>query len=260
MVPQLLARAVQAAPGVVDKVIVRDPLSCEGMGGFAAFVVFVFVVIVTVYFFAARNAARSGRTSHGSARWGTGDDAARAGLLLPKGQPGGLMLGRFTSGVSRKLDPRLRVARHVLTCAPTRSGKGIGCVIPHLLTYPGSVFCLDLKGENAAVTAARRVQLGNQVAVIDPFGVTGQPARSVNWFDWIDLSSPECVSEAAALADMLILPSGHESHWDDAARSFVQGLLLHVASLPEPIRHAGKLRELLTLPEVPLLALLSKMA
>src|SRR5208283_4584603 len=139
MVPQLLARAVQAAPGVVDKVIVRDPLSCEGMGGFAAFVVFVFVVIVTVYFFAARNAARPVRTSHGSARWGTGDDAARAGLLLPKGQPGGLMLGRFTSGVSRKLDPRLRVSEsHILTVSPTGGGKGIGCAIPHLLEYPGS--------------------------------------------------------------------------------------------------------------------------
>ena len=42
---------------------------------------------------------------------------------------------------------------HILTCTPTGAGKGIGAVIPNLLDCPGSVFVLDLKGENYAVTA-----------------------------------------------------------------------------------------------------------
>jgi len=230
-----------------------------------AFVIIIVLPAVLLYFI-ARFRSKLGepgpaRTSHGSAYWGTVDGAAAAGLLLPKGQVGGFMLGRFSKDVPRNLDPRLRVERHVLTCAPTRSGKGIGCVIPHLLTYPGSVFCLDLKGENAAVTAARRRQLGNQVAIIDPFGVTGQPTRSANWIDWLDLSSPECVSEAAALAEMLVVRSSNEeSHWDDTAQSFLQGLLLYVASLSERSdRHPGRLREILTMPEAKLLALLERL-
>jgi hypothetical protein len=58
----------------------------------------------------------------------------------------------------RGADRRFRQDGHMLTCAPTGAGKGIGAVIPNLLDYPGSAFVLDLKGENYAVTArARRV-------------------------------------------------------------------------------------------------------
>ncbi len=200
--------------------------------------------------------ARSGQKkrdeseSHGTAFWGTMSNAADAGMLNKQGEPGGLALGRFDAGLSLQYDPKLRTRRHVLTCAPTRSGKGVGCVIPHLLDYPGSVFCVDIKGENAAVTAKRRAAMGQKVSVIDPFGVTGLPSRSVNWIDWLDVRSPECVSEAAALAEMLVVRgSGEDSFWDDSAQTLLQGLLLHVASLPESERHPGRLREILTLSE-----------
>jgi hypothetical protein len=61
---------------------------------------------------------------------------------------------------------------HLLTIAPTRAGKGVSAVIPNLLTHPGSVVVTDLKGENYAVTAARRcVDLGHDVHALDPFDV-----------------------------------------------------------------------------------------
>ena len=55
----------------------------------------------------------------------------------------------------------------------TGAGKGIGAVIPNLLGYPGSAFVLDFKGENFAVTARARRELGQLVVLVDPFGITG---------------------------------------------------------------------------------------
>jgi len=96
--------------------------------------------------------------SHGSAHWGTAKIAARNDCLAKIDAPlDGLALGRMEKDVPAGFNPRYRIVReylkHVLTCAPTGSGKGIGCAIPNLLEYPGSVFCLDVKGENFAVTA-----------------------------------------------------------------------------------------------------------
>src|SRR3546814_4213500 len=61
---------------------------------------------------------------------------------------------------------------HLLTIAPTRTGKGVGTIIPNLLEYPFAVVCIDPKGENARIAARQRGRFG-AVHVLDPFGVTG---------------------------------------------------------------------------------------
>lgn len=63
--------------------------------------------------------------------------------------------------------------------APTRSGKGVGTIIPNLLTLDRSVVCIDPKGENARVTARARASKGD-VWCLDPFGVSGRPAARYN--------------------------------------------------------------------------------
>jgi type IV secretion system protein VirD4 len=75
-------------------------------------------------------------------------------------------------------DGRFRQGGHILTCAPTGAGKGIGAVIPNRLDYPGSAFVLDFKGENYAVTARACREAGQDVFLIDPFGITGAPSPS----------------------------------------------------------------------------------
>jgi len=120
----------------------------------------------------------------------------------------------------------------------------------------------------------RRRELG-RVHVIDPFhvcGVTGQDFASVNPLSRIDVDSPECVSDSASLADSLVIRSaGEEAHWDDTAASFLQGILLYVAALPESEpsdykgrwearRHLGTLRQILTQPESSLAALLKELS
>ena len=74
---------------------------------------------------------------------------------------------------------------HLLTIAPTRTGKGVGTIIPNLLDYAGPVVCIDPKGENARITARHRGNFG-PVHVLDPFGVTGLPGAAFNPLDRID--------------------------------------------------------------------------
>jgi type IV secretion system protein VirD4 len=184
-------------------------------------------------------------TTHGSAHFGTAAIGARH--LVPAAPADAFVLG-YMPGVPRKGDARFRQDGHILTCAPTGAGKGLGGVIPNLLDYPGSAFVLDFKGENYAVTARARRELGQHVILVDPFGVTGNAGHALNWLDTLDPDSPDVVSRAAGLADMLVAVEGTESdsHWTDTARELLRGLLVHVATLPADRRSMTELRRIVT--------------
>jgi type IV secretory pathway TraG/TraD family ATPase VirD4 len=147
------------------------------------------------------------RDTHGSAHFGTAREAARH--LAPAAPADAFVLGTMRDA-PRGTDRRFRQDGHLLTCAPTGAGKGIGAVIPNLLDYPGSAFVLDFKGENHAVTARARRAMGQDVILIDPFGIAGVPTHCLNWLDTLDPDDPDVVSRAAGLADMLADPErGH---------------------------------------------------
>lgn len=131
--------------------------------------------------------------------------------------------------------------RHFVTIAGARSGKGQSAIIPNLCLYPGSVVCLDPKGENASLTAARRGQgdawsqgLGQEVYVLDPFDVAKVPQEmraSLNPLALLDVRSPLVVDDAALLAEGLILSDGDgNDHWSETARNLVKGIILHLIS------------------------------
>jgi type IV secretory pathway TraG/TraD family ATPase VirD4 len=202
--------------------------------------------------------------SHGSARFQTVEDAKAWGRIIPKGKvlanSWGFVLGRMRD-VPNGFDARLRYMGHVLTCAPTGAGKGIGAVIPNLLDYPGSALVLDIKGENYEVTHRARAKKQNQVFLIDPFSVTGQASHAFNWLDLLKDDDPNVVSDSAMLADMLVVADRNESsHWDDSARDLIQGLLIHVTSFDNIDRHMGTVRKLLTGGEQRLSLVLQEMA
>ncbi len=151
---------------------------------------------------------------------------------------------------------------HILTVAPTRSGKGIGLVIPNLLHYPGSVLVVDPKGENYAVTHRYREEvLGQQIVCLDPFHVMvgkDDVSDSINPFDGIvDYSrptstymaqNPELIDEANLIADSLIMrgPDEKDPHWNDKCRTLLKGLILAVMCGygPNKRRHLSEVRAL----------------
>ncbi|MBK5204277.1 MAG: type IV secretory system conjugative DNA transfer family protein [Polaromonas sp.] len=211
----------------------------------------------------AADVAADGKNTHGSARWGTAAEMLGNGHVLPVGKPGGFALAR-TPDAPTGFDQRFRHIGHVVTVAPTGSGKGIGAVIPHLLEYPGSSLVLDVKGENAAVTARARRDMDQQVFIVDPFGVTDGETHSFNLLDRINPADPECVSESAALADCLVIVDPKNAggdHFDESAKTLLQGLMLHVARLEDPAkRNLGELRRLLTADEETVMGMLADMA
>ncbi|MEZ6123020.1 MAG: type IV secretory system conjugative DNA transfer family protein [Planctomycetaceae bacterium] len=135
---------------------------------------------------------------------------------------------------------------HLMTFAPTGSGKGRGVIIPTLLSYPGSVVVVDPKGENYAVTARRRREMGQKVVVLDPFGRAtrgSEQADSFNVFDLFKLPRTILDADAHMLAWQLAAGNAfsRDPFWDNVGTGFLFGLIAHVASgVPENERNMNK--------------------
>ena len=180
----------------------------------------------------------------GSTKWGTGAALAanKSGFLL--GEAGGKMLRYAGSG-------------HLMTMAATRSGKGVGTIIPNLLNHPGSLVVTDPKGENYLVTGRyRKETLGQEVVAMDPFGIaaTNDSEDSVpvgfNPMDLIDLDGPDYVETAMIMAEMIIAKSSAigNPHWVLEGRALLYAFILYAASNEDPSkRNLIEVRRLLTL-------------
>jgi len=159
----------------------------------------------------------------------------------------GLIVGREDRRNGRLL--RYSGPAHLLTVAPTRSGKGVGAIIPNLLTAERSILCIDPKGENARVAASARHRLG-PVHILDPFGVSGAPTAAFNPLDALSPESLDLAEDAALVADALVYdPPGQvgDAHWNEEAKALIGGLILHVVTDPGQSSNLATVRDLLTL-------------
>ena len=179
-------------------------------GGFAAI-----VVAIAMSVWRAREAKNA--QTYGSARWATEREAGRAGLL---GEDG-VVLGKLGSRYLRHDGPE-----HVLCFAPTRSGKGVGLVVPSLLTWPGSCIVHDIKGENWGLTAGFRSRIG-RVLLFDPTNTQSaayNPLLEVRRGEWE-------VRDVQNVADVLVDPEGSlekRNHWEKTSHALLVGAILHV--------------------------------
>lgn len=156
-------------------------------------------------------------TTYGSARWADAAEIRRAGLLGPDG----VMLGRWHGDYLRHNGPE-----HVLCFAPTRSGKGVGLVVPTLLTWPGSAIVHDIKGENWTLTAGWRAKFG-RVLLFDP---TNPASTAYNPLLEVRRGALE-VRDVQNIADVLVDPEGaleRRNHWEKTSHSLLVGAILHV--------------------------------
>ncbi|MBR0683950.1 conjugal transfer protein TraG [Roseomonas eburnea] len=156
-------------------------------------------------------------TTYGSARWATEREVRDAGLLAPDG----VVLGWFAQRYLRHDGPE-----HVLCFAPTRSGKGVGLVVPTLLTWPGSAIIHDIKGENWQLTAGWRARFG-RVLLFDP---TNPASAAYNPLLEVRRGDSE-VRDVQNIADILVDPEGaleRRNHWEKTSHSLLVGAILHV--------------------------------
>ncbi len=185
-------------------------------------------------------------TTFGSAEWATLPYLEEKGVIGESG----IRLGAFaTADGLRPL--HYESDRHLLTIAPTRSGKGTTAIIPNLLTYAGSALVIDPKGENAMITAARRQSMGQEVRIVDPWLITGAPqVARFNPLDWLVMGDIDITENAMLLADALVIPTGNgDSFWSEEAKALLQGFILYVATDEREAgcRHLGRVRDLLLL-------------
>lgn len=159
--------------------------------------------------------------SHGSSRWATRWEQLRHGAIVGEG----VILGR---GAFRRL-LRFSSDGMVMVFASMGSGKGLGVVIPSLLTYRGSMVVTDPKGENYDIARRRRASFG-KVRMLNPTDL--DHSDRYNPLDIVRVGTPNEADDAAALASLMIKPDAREAHWDDKAASMLKALILH--ALHEP--------------------------
>ncbi|WP_295808993.1 conjugal transfer protein TraG [uncultured Nitratireductor sp.] len=179
-------------------------------GGFIAIVAAILMSIIR-----AREAQSV--ATYGSARWAEDKEIHTAGLL----DPDGVVLGQYERDYLRHDGPE-----HVLCFAPTRSGKGVGLVVPTLLTWPGSCIVHDIKGENWTLTAGFRAKHG-RVLLFDPTNAKSSaynPLLEVRQGEWE-------VRDVQNIADILVDPEGSldkRNHWEKTSHALLVGAILHV--------------------------------
>ncbi|MGY8682556.1 conjugal transfer protein TraG [Bradyrhizobium sp. UFLA05-153] len=185
--------------------------------------------------------------TYGSARWAMQNEIRGAQLLGPDG----VVLGRFDRYYLRHDGPE-----HVLCFAPTRSGKGVGLVVPTLLTWPGSCIVHDIKGENWHLTSGFRARHG-KVVLFDPTNRNSaayNPLLEVRRGEWE-------VRDVQNIADVLVDPEGaleRRNHWEKTSHSLLVGAILHVL-YAEPDKTLAGVAKFLSDPKRPIEATLRAM-
>jgi type IV secretion system protein VirD4 len=188
------------------------------------------ILSMLAFFIAANRRAQrlseNAEDLHGSARLAGPEDIEATGIM--RGQ-GGVYVGGWYNDSTRGLQYlRHNGPEHVLAFAPTRSGKGVGLVIPTLLAWDESAVIYDIKGENWAKTAGFRASRGQLCFKFSP--VEDGTSSRFNPLAEVRIFTPRDVSDAQNVADMIIR-SGEDSpmerHWEDSAASLTTGMILH---------------------------------
>ncbi|BBD01469.1 type IV secretion system protein VirD4 [Sphingobium sp. YG1] len=190
---------------------------------------------------------RKNITTYGSARWATARDMREAKLF----EDAGVFLGRIGPRYLRNDGPE-----HIMAFAPTRSGKGVGLVVPTLLGWSGSAVVHDIKGENWQLTAGWRSRFSHCLL----FNPTD--ARSARYNPLLEVRrGTDEVRDVQNIADILVDPEGaleRRSHWEKTSHSLLVGAILHILYAEEE-KTLARVASFLSDPQRPFTATLRRM-
>ncbi|RZA36970.1 MAG: type IV secretory system conjugative DNA transfer family protein [Lysobacteraceae bacterium] len=181
------------------------------------------------------------KSMHGDARFAHAGDLDRHGLF--KSSDDGIVVGKFNGKLLR-----LGGQQFVILAAPTRSGKGVGVVIPNLLDYQESVVVLDIKQENFQLTSGWRASQGQEVYLFNPFA---EDRRTHRWNPMGYVSSDPAfrISDLQAIAAMLY-PDGvdEQKFWVSQARNAFMAFALYLFENQDALRNEGAPPQMLEVP------------
>jgi type IV secretion system protein VirD4 len=224
--------------------------------GVALFIIFVFAVVINLL----EHLSKQRADTHGSAHFAIHNEVKKSGLIAFKREnkknknesesesKNAVYVGAYENTLTGKqyylTDSSMT---HVFAFAPSRSGKGVGLIIPTLLSYQSSVIISDFKLENWHFTAGFRKSIGHVVLKFDPTCTDGSSA-CFNPLKEIRFRQHE-VRDVQLIADMLVDPDGkgNHNHWSNAANSLLVSVILHVLYAEQDKSLAG-VRAFLTNP------------
>lgn len=189
------------------------------------------------------NSSKASPYMHGSARWANLKDLRLAGLLprprslsewlvgVKRPKCTGVFVGAWLDKQGHSHYLRHNGGEHVLCIAPTGSGKGVGLVIPSLITWSQSAVITDLKGELWGATAGwRKQKANNKVLRFEPAATD-----SIHWnpLDEIRLGTQYEVGDVQNLVNLIVDPDGKslETHWQKTSHALLVGVMLHALYL-----------------------------
>lgn len=202
-----------------------------------------------------RGKSKANKTLHGSARWADINDIKQMGLLSNEG----VIVGAFEEKRFLRKPKKYTLIHngpeHILTYAPTRSGKGVGLIVPSLVNWKHSLVATDIKGELWAMTAGyRHNELNNKVLKFEP-----AVEKSVKWNPLLEIRKGDNeVSDAQSIALLIVDPMGKglDDHWVKTAYSLLTGCILYLINNEEKQKNGevslSYLDKMLSDPELPL--------
>lgn len=171
---------------------------------------------------------RDKRALHGAARFANLGEVRQSGLIDP---PGGLdktiLVGKYKNNYLTYAGYQF-----VLLAAPTRSGKGVGIVVPNCLNYSDSLVVLDIKGENFDITSGFRKACGQEVYLFSPYA-DDEKTHRYNPLDYISSSPAERLGDIDAIGQALYSgENNNDKFWSENAKDFFRGVTLFVLETP----------------------------
>jgi hypothetical protein len=168
--------------------------------------------------------SRPFRRWYRSFRMGRGGSAGFASIFeewANRWEPGKIFLGHSLH--DRHWPVGVRDDRMQMTIAGNGGGKGETAIIPNLLTYRGSVFVNDTKGQDAAVTARARREMGQDVFLLAAFA---KETAHLNPLAGLDPEAPDYVERIKGIVDAIVIAGeGKDRVWSDWARIVLEGLV-----------------------------------
>jgi type IV secretion system protein VirD4 len=227
--------------GTSPNPLIRQPLLYSTLItaiGFAA----TLIVVALLNIHQNRKLTENTEDLHGSARWANEEDIQQSGLT---NQKHGVYIGAWHDEKTDRLEYLKHAGpEHILAFAPTRSGKGVGLVIPTLLGWEESAVIFDIKGENWDRTAGYRVAAG---CVCFRFAPVEEHSARFNPLAEVRIGTLREVSDAQNIAEMLCRSgkeSSHDEHWIKSATSLITGLILHLCYVAKRKNRFATLAEL----------------
>jgi type IV secretion system protein VirD4 len=209
----------------------NDPRQKKKLQGSMAVPIVVLLGVPLAIFLSSLNKRRS---LHGDAQWATHSEVQQAGLLDDTGIILGKLGGRYLMTPADKF---------ALLVAPTRSGKGVGTVIPNLLNWSKSVIAVDVKETLFNVTSGFRVKHGHKVFKFAPFDETFRTHR-FNPLSYVNRNPLFVVGDLQSIGYMLY-PHGDgqtSSFFNDAARNYFVAVALYCIESDLPLTMGEVLR------------------